>query len=959
MKLRYALLSLFIGLFIASCGGDGPTGPDPDPNNMVSEEIGSDGGKITSGDGNLTLTFPKGALSATETITIAPMDEQDLGDEFSELIDSLGIGTAYDLGPDGLQFDEPVTASIASDQSTALNDSTLQLSLGLMMTSSNGQAELLDSLRVEPVGDGTGEMQISGELSHFSTFAVTNTDESGLATASVTGIPNKLEVGTETNLTIQADVSFLKVEEALFKSLINKDDVFLANVTTPIPMNEINPGTENENFEISIPYVCTAVDANPFRGTVRIQLADNQPGNNSDFITQEELFIPLISVKQSVECVKEMPSEDTPDINSFDGELTGLTSLKFNLGFEYTGNIGNLQLKIDYGDGNSDQIDNSNLEETSENNFSTSWEYDYGSTGNFMPEVTATNTESGESDTKSGELQEVNLTVKKDGDGAGTVRGMTPDAPPFGAFEIIDCGSNCSQLYFFDPTFLALTVPTELTAEPADGSVFSGWSGDIGDANSESETVDVNMDQNRTVTATFEAKPTFTLEVDTDGEGEVSNDPGGNFGGDFTEKYYEGAIVTLTAHPADGWVFTGWVGHTDDENSETTCQGTGNCEVEMDQNRSIVANFEASNTLKEGVYTLPYTGSSLESFALLFQDVTTSSGKRYAHSQVTQQGESGFGNLSGTFPVAFSTAEKVVVVDLLTGELLEEINASSISPLYGVAGIAAKPNHESATFVIYGANGTGDIDLQGGGTFSSGGAFYDAVPAGGELFSGTYVKTGGSIMLQDYNTEYGYYSFPDGHGHVYGNKFADDRYPVSAWVPDSRDQNWPATISVGRNTETLASSVFLVKTDGSADPVRVSDVGQDARKVRCIAIEDTGDFLCGVTVFGEDKLALFTWDGETEPTAVGMVSVGDGPVNLDVQLLDNGNVGIVTTGFNDDTITELELTPAGSVVSNNSRAVPSECESPGHAKFVRDAASMKVLGTCYDSSNYFIVGSEL
>lgn len=214
-------------------------------------------------------------------------------------------------------------------------------------------------------------------------------------------------------------------------------------------------------------------------------------------------------------------------------------------------------------------------------------------------------------------------------------------------------------------------------------------------------------------------------------------------------------------------------------------------------------------------------------------------------------------------------------------------------------------------------------------------------------------------MLQTYSSENGYYSFPSGHGHVYGGSFEDNRSPVSAWVPDNPNQGWPATIGVGRNAQTLASSVFLIKTDGSADPVRVADVGQDARKVRCDAIEGTGNFLCGVTVFGEDQVALFTWDGETNPASAGTVDVGDGPVNLDVKQLSNGNVGLVTTGFNDNTVSVMELMPGGSVVSNTKSSVPAACNSPGHAKFIRDAESLKIIGTCYDSGNYFIMESGL
>jgi len=213
MTFRNLLPVLLLSALLISCGDDNPSSPTDDPPenpNTVSQEIGPNGGETTPNDGDLTLTFPEGALPSPETITITPLSEDELGEEFQEIVDSLGIANAYEMGPDGLEFDEPVTATTPSDQNSVLNDSTLQLSIRrLMFTSSDGQVELLDSLRMEPAGDGSGNMQYSGELSHFSTFAATGTDESGILTATISGIPEQLQVGQEKGLDIRADISSL------------------------------------------------------------------------------------------------------------------------------------------------------------------------------------------------------------------------------------------------------------------------------------------------------------------------------------------------------------------------------------------------------------------------------------------------------------------------------------------------------------------------------------------------------------------------------------------------------------------------------------------------------------------------------------------------------------------------------------------------------------------------------
>ncbi|MDX1642428.1 MAG: hypothetical protein R3220_12065, partial [Balneolaceae bacterium] len=65
-------LIIFVGfLLFSTCGKDNPSSSKPDPSenpNVVSKDIGPDGGEITSKDGKLTLEIPAGALGNRETI---------------------------------------------------------------------------------------------------------------------------------------------------------------------------------------------------------------------------------------------------------------------------------------------------------------------------------------------------------------------------------------------------------------------------------------------------------------------------------------------------------------------------------------------------------------------------------------------------------------------------------------------------------------------------------------------------------------------------------------------------------------------------------------------------------------------------------------------------------------------------------------------------------------------------
>ncbi|MDZ7706951.1 MAG: hypothetical protein U5J97_03455 [Trueperaceae bacterium] len=159
-------------------------------------------------------------------------------------------------------------------------------------------------------------------------------------------------------------------------------------------------------------------------------------------------------------------------------------------------------------------------------------------------------------------------------------------------------------------------------------------------------------------------------------------------------------------------------------------------------------------------------------------------------------------------------------------------------------------------------------------------------------------------------------------------------------------------------TRAVESGMYLVGWDGSP-PERAFDLGLDARRIRCH--DDgtgTGDVLCGVSVFGDDALAIVTWDGESLPTLAGLVDVGDGPVGLDLARLANGNIAVVTTGFNDDTVTETEVTPAGAEVSSQARPAATGCTQPGHAMYLRDAEGLKVMGTCWGSDAFFVEPSR-
>jgi uncharacterized repeat protein (TIGR02543 family) len=127
------------------------------------------------------------------------------------------------------------------------------------------------------------------------------------------------------------------------------------------------------------------------------------------------------------------------------------------------------------------------------------------------------------------------------------------------------------------------TVVT-LTATPAVGYHFVGWSGDVSGSTNPTT---VTMDAVKNVTATF-ALTTYVLDVSTAGSGTVTRNPD-------QPDYAPGTVVTLTAAPAAGNSFVGWSGAIAGYTNPQT--------VTMDGNKSVTAEF----TL--GGYTLAVTTS--------------------------------------------------------------------------------------------------------------------------------------------------------------------------------------------------------------------------------------------------------------------------------------------------------------------------------------------------------------
>lgn len=120
-----------------------------------------------------------------------------------------------------------------------------------------------------------------------------------------------------------------------------------------------------------------------------------------------------------------------------------------------------------------------------------------------------------------------------------------------------------------------------ITATPESDYRVKAWVGTDDDSTTATSNT-VVMDSDRTVTVEFESIPetTYVLSISTEGEGTVDVDPTVS-----NMVYTAGTVVTLTAHPEQGWELIQWEGNVDNPGKTITTT------IRMDRDQTVIADF--------------------------------------------------------------------------------------------------------------------------------------------------------------------------------------------------------------------------------------------------------------------------------------------------------------------------------------------------------------------------------
>ncbi|HEX7050196.1 MAG TPA: hypothetical protein VF188_08355 [Longimicrobiales bacterium] len=125
-------------LALAAAAGACHEDPVDGPVEPGDEAIGPEGGTFTAADGGLTLVIPAGALDSSVMITATPI--------FAPASLPVVPGTAWELGPRGLRFAEPVELTIRYDPARVTGDPA--------------------DLRIAEIFGTAGELELAGAVGH-------------------------------------------------------------------------------------------------------------------------------------------------------------------------------------------------------------------------------------------------------------------------------------------------------------------------------------------------------------------------------------------------------------------------------------------------------------------------------------------------------------------------------------------------------------------------------------------------------------------------------------------------------------------------------------------------------------------------------------------------------------------------------------------------------------------------
>jgi len=231
--------------------------PEPTPvgtpvDDMVTKEIGPDGGSISSVDDNLKLVIPVGALNTTTSISVQPILNFAPG----------GIGNAYELSPDGQNFSKPVTITFHYIDSV---DGAIWSDFGIAFQDASGFWHRADNI----VSDSISKTITATSL-HFTGFSL----YSGTA---ITPVYSTVRVSKSVDLELRM-VAHREDDDLMF--LIPSKGLSVTWMVEGVVNGNATVGTLTTQSNRSLVATYTAPNKAPSPNVVKIKMQARTPRDN-------------------------------------------------------------------------------------------------------------------------------------------------------------------------------------------------------------------------------------------------------------------------------------------------------------------------------------------------------------------------------------------------------------------------------------------------------------------------------------------------------------------------------------------------------------------------------------------------------------------------------------------------------------------------------------------------------
>ncbi len=808
------------------------------------------GGQAQSGDQKLELTFPAGAVAADTPVRIEKIAASDLGTNF----DGIEVRTAYRFGPDGTQFAQPVQVKLSLGK-TSIDPANPAVNLPVVLLDSNGTLDGLQNLVYEVDAD-SGEVTLTGELTHFSDLAVSYArDDTSLAGMLITGIPDSAFAYESFNYAvvmteIKANINLAEV------SIVPPDYVFNSAIETLIPA----PGFQRIND-----FTRTSNETRPVNVSSRCKRDD------------EHAAIEFIG---ALNFLRGPSATDDPVLTRI------LDALK------------------------------------------DSRKPDSPVTRGILLRVS----------------KKIACKAARDADGDG----LPSD------YEVLTLGSDPNN-------------PNTFGNDANDGDYDSD-----GDGLTNAQEYELNTDpKNRD--ADGDNIPDGQEDGDNDGlnaidEFRLGTDPrkSDTDGGGVNDGQEVNTDNTDPLNPAD-----------DGKVARRCPESTG-----------------VPQTVATGLKPLPISRTGLEQIRFAFSSELFKAGSLAPACEgeapaVTPSSNTtpGFATIPGsTLMGCVATAQQWDCFDLVSNagvDMLhfhEPTNYQAVVLAVDAASTSTTTPIDSARVAVgvavpgvFGYAGEAELFTVAKGKFTSAGLLqssaYDAQTVGGGYRANEIlIAHTGDVML-----------FSLANNQLSRLFFLTDIIPtfapgevkiVSAYQHTSTGPALVLTTGTQSSRNELYAINPLTKASRMVGGGLQQNKVMNTRQLRCLPP------ICAASHFGGLRddgttdpggISIIRWTGtgdQTQGSVAGVVSMGDaaspsGVVGIDLIGDGRGNVAIAAAGFTSSVIYETVVDQNGTVLRSANQTVPAGCINPGHVKYLMDAERLKLVATCYNSSNYVVLNSQL